>query len=104
MNLFNGNIRPAERKPLDFPLREHYSKEFNKLKEQLDCLLNEDNKELLNNLLDMQLSETEYSDYSSFIFAFRLAALLMIEIFHDKDSLLYNKENHLQHNMVGKPN
>lgn len=91
MNLFKGNLNLSEHKPNDFPLRRHYSKEFGKIKNQLEGLLNDDGKELLEELLDMDTSEAIFSDMDSFIYGFRLAALLMIEVFHDKDNLINDR-------------
>jgi len=97
INLFNGNIDFAKRTLPDFPLQKHHQKEYDKLKKQLDGLLNEDGQELLEELLETSSSEGRYSDYDSFISGFRFAALLMMEVFHDKESMLENKEQYLRH-------
>ena len=97
INLFNGNIDFTKRTLSDFPLQKHYQKECDRLKEQLDGLLNEDGRELLEELMEANTSEGRYSDYDSFISGFRFATLLMVEVFHDKDGMLENKERYLRH-------
>jgi hypothetical protein len=97
MNLFNGNITPGEQKPLEYPMRRYYDREFNKLREQLCGSLNEEEQALLSKLLDTGTSENVYSDIDAFIHGFRLAALLMVEVFHEKDGLLDDREQYLRH-------
>ena len=102
MSLFYGNIRPAEQNPSELPLQKYYSKEYDKLKERLDGLLNEDEQELLTELLDTKAAEDSYSDVNSFVYGFRLAASLMVEVLHDKDDLLYDREKYLRH-LIHRP-
>ena len=97
MNLFNGNFSPAERKSEELPLRKFHSKECDKLKKQLEASLNEDEKNLLTKLLDTHTIESTYTDMDAFITGFRMAALIMVDVFHDKDDLLDNKEQFLRH-------
>ena len=99
INLFNGNLNLSEQQPIDFPLRKHYQREYDKLKKQIDGLLDEDGHELLNELLEANTSENGYSNYDSFISGYRIATLLMAEVFNDKDNLLENREQYLRHLM-----
>jgi len=101
MNLFTGNLNLSERPPADFPLRKYYSKEYDKLRKQLENLLNDEGQEALSGLLDTYSGDI-YADIEAFITGFRLATMLMIEVFHDKDDLLDNKEQHLRH-MLHRP-
>ena len=102
INLFNGNIDFTKRTLPDFPLQKYHQKEYGKLKKQLDSLLNEDGQELLEELLETSASEGRYSDYDAFISGFRFAALLMVEVFHDKDNMLGNNEQYLR-NFIHRP-
>ena len=102
INLFNGNIDFTKRTLPDFPLQKHYQKECEKLKKHLDGLLNEDERELLEELLEAGASEGRYSDYDAFISGFRFAALLMVEVFHGKDNMLGNNEQYLR-NFIHRP-
>jgi len=77
MNLFNDNLNLSSRKPTDFPLRRHYSKKSDKLKKQLDDLLNEEEQNLLEELIETSTSEGIYGDMDSFVSGFQLATLLM---------------------------
>ena len=97
INLFNENLDLTKRVLPDFPLQQHYRKEYDKLKKQLNGSLNEEEQKLLEELLETSAYEGTYNDYEAFISGFRLAALLMVEVFHDKDSLLENKEQYLRH-------
>ena len=97
INLFNENLDLTKRQLLDFPLREHYQQEHDKLQKQLDGVLNKDGQKLLDALLEANTHEKQYYSYESFICGFRLASLLMIEVFHDKDNMLENKEQYLRH-------
>jgi len=97
MNLFHGNFRPAERKSAELPLQKFHSKECEKLKKQLESSLNEDEKKLLAELLDAHTIESTYTDMDAFITGFRMAALIIVDVFHDKDNLLENKEQFLRH-------
>ena len=87
VDLYTGNLNISEREPLSSPLRKLYLKEYNKLKEQFDCLLNEKEKLLLNELLEAKNSEMGVSDIGAFISGFRLAVLLMIEVLYSKRHL-----------------
>ncbi|MCL2673721.1 MAG: hypothetical protein FWE92_00145 [Defluviitaleaceae bacterium] len=97
INLFNENLDLTKRQLLDFPLREYHQKEHDKLRKQLDGMLNEDGQKLLDELLETSTHENQYYNYESFICGFRLAALLMVEVFHDKDNMLENREQYLRH-------
>ena len=99
INLFNGNLDLTKRMSPDFPLQKHYSKEYDKLRKQLGGLLNEEGKKLLDELLDTDISQSNYASYDAFIVGFKLAALLMIEVFYDKDKLLENKEQYLRNHL-----
>jgi hypothetical protein len=57
---------------------------------------------LLNDLLEEQASENAYTDMESFVTGFRLATMLMVEVFHDMDNLLENKEQYLRH-LIHRP-
>jgi len=63
-------------------------------------LLDEDGQKLLDELLDVNISK--YSSYDSFITGYRLATLLMVEVYHNKDSLLENREQYLR-NLIHRP-
>ena len=97
MNLFNGNFRPAERKSAELPLQKFHSKECDNLKQQLEATLNEDERKLLTKLLEAYTVESTYTDMDAFITGFRMAALIMVDVFHDKHDLLDNKEQFLRH-------
>ena len=97
INLFNENLDLTKRQLLDFPLREHYQQEHDKLQKQLEGMLNYDGQKLLDKLLDANTHENQYYSHESFICGFRLAALLMVEVFHDKDNTLENREQYLRH-------
>jgi len=97
MNLFTGNLNLAERPPTDFPLRQYYSKEYDKLRKQLEGSLSDEENKLLNELLETETCDSMYSDMEAFATGFRLATLLMMEVFYDKDDLFDNKEQHLRH-------
>ena len=102
MSLYTENLSLSNRKPLDFPLRNYHQKEYDKLKEQLDGLLDNDGQELLDKLMESHDAEDTYTDAGAFISGFRLAALLMVEVFHDKDNLIHNKEQYLRH-LIHRP-
>ena len=97
MNLFNGNFKPAEQAYSELPLQKFHSKECDKLRKQLDSLLNEEEQKLLAKLLEEHVIESTYSDMNAFVTGFRMAALIMIDVFHDKDNLLENNEQFLRH-------
>ena len=97
MNLFTGNLDFQKRNIKDFPLQKHHKREFDKIKNHLDSLLNEDGKELLNELLDTHNACKDYSDTEAFINGFRIATMLMVEVYYDKDNLLEIKEQYLRH-------
>ena len=101
INLYNGNLELT--KPLtNFPLQKHYQKEYGKLKKQLNSLLDEDGNKVLDSLLEVSSLENGYGDYDSFITGYRLATLLMVEVFQDKDKLLENREQFLR-NLIHRP-
>jgi hypothetical protein len=102
MNLYKGNLNLSERKPTDFPLRKYHSRECDKLRKRLEGTLNEEEQKLLDDLLEEQTSDNTYTDMESFIVGFRLATMLMVEVFHDIDNLFENKEQHLRH-MLHRP-
>ena len=102
MNLYTGNLDFQKRSMKDFPLQKHHNKEYDKIKNQLDNLLNEDGRKLLNELLDTHVDCKSYSDYEAFINGFRIATMLMVEVFYDKDNILDNKEQYLRH-MLHRP-
>ena len=60
-------------------------------------MLDEDGQKLLDELLDTHLDCRSYSDYEAFINGFRFAAMLMVEVYHEGDNLLENKEQYLRH-------
>ena len=78
------------------------TKTDNKLKKQLNSLLNEDGNKLLERLLEVSSLEQGYNGYDSFIVGYRLATLLMVEVFQDKDKLLENREQFLR-NLIHRP-
>ena len=102
MNLFNGNLKLSERPPSDLPMSDYYAKEFGKLKKQFDSLLNEEGQELLGELLETSAFESHYNDMDSFATGFRFGALLMVEVFQDKDDLILDKEQHLRY-LIRRP-
>ena len=96
INLYTGNlglIKPQT----NFPLKKHYQREYDKLKKQLNNLLNEDSNKLLEKLLEVSSLESGYSNYDSFITGYRIATLIMTEVYHNKDSLFENREQYLRH-------
>ena len=97
INLLNGNLDLNKRVIPEFPLQKYYQKECDILKKKLDNSLSEDGQKLLDELLDTNACESQYGNYDSFISGFRVATLLMVEVFHDKDNLLENREQHLRH-------
>ena len=97
MNLYTGNLNFQNRNTKDFPLQKYHNKEYDKIKKQLENLLNEDGKELLNELLDTHIDGKSYSDSNAFIEGFRIATMMMVEVYYDKDNLLENKEQYLRH-------
>jgi len=102
MNLYTGNLNFAKRNTEDFPLQKYHKKEYDKIKEKLDSLLNDDGKELLDTLLDSHIDGKDYSDTEAFINGFRIATMMMVEVYYDKDNLLENKEQYLRH-MLHRP-
>ena len=102
MNLYKRNLNLSERKPTDFPLRKYHSRECDKLRKRLEGTLSKEEQQLLNDLLEEQTADNTYTDVEAFIVGFRLATMLMVEVFHDKDDLLENKEMHLRH-MIHRP-
>jgi len=102
LNLFDGNFDFHKRKHEELPLEKYHSKEYDKIKKQLDNQLNEDGRKLLNELLDTHVDGSNYSDTEAFINGFRIATMLMVEVFYDKDSILDNKEQYLRH-MLHRP-
>ena len=59
--------------------------------------MNEEEQKLLNDLLEKENADSTYSDMDAFVIGFRLTALIMVEVFHDKDDLLHDKEQYLRH-------
>lgn len=102
MNLFTGNLNFQKRNIEEFPLEKYHDKEYEKIKSKLDSLLNEEGKELLRELLDTHATCSNYSDIEAFANGFRLATMLTVEVFYDKDNLLEIKEQYLRH-MLHKP-
>ena len=102
MNLYTGNLNLQKRNIKDFPLQKHHQKEYVKLKKQLDNLLDKNGQKLLSDLLEVSMLESGYSNYDSFIVGYRLATLLMVEVFQDKDKLLENREHYLR-NLIHRP-
>ena len=101
INLYNGNLDLT--KPLtDFPLKKHYQKEYDELKKRLNNLLNEDGNKLLERLLEVNSLEIGYTNYDSFITGYRIATLLMVEVYQDKDKLLELREMYLR-NLIHRP-
>ena len=101
INLYTGNLNLSKRLT-HFPLQKYYEKEYEKLKNQLDSLLNEDGQKLLDRLLDVSTLESGNSSQDSFITGYRLATMLMVEVFQDKDKLLENREQFLR-NLIHRP-
>jgi len=102
MNLYTGNLNFQKRTIKDFPLQKYHDKEYDKIKNKLDNMLNEEGQRLLNELLDTHIGCKNYSDYEAFINGFRFAAMLMVEVYYDEDNLLENKEQYLRH-MLHRP-
>ena len=101
INLYTGNLN-LTRRLTHFPLQKHYEKEYDKLKKELDSWLNEDGRKLLDRLLDVSHLDSGNSSYDSFITGYRLATMLMVEVFRDKDKLLENREQYLR-NLIYRP-
>ena len=102
MNLYNGNLNLSEREPTNFPLRKYHSRERDKLRKRLEGTLSKEEQKLFNDLLEEQTADNTYTDTEAFIVGFRLATMLMVEVFQDKDNLLENKEMYLRH-MIHRP-
>lgn len=102
MNLYAGNLNLTKQNIEDFPLQKHHEEEYDKIKEQLDKLLDDDGRELLNELLDNHVYGKDYRDTEAFISGFRVATMMMVEVYYDKDNLLEIKEQHLRH-MLNRP-
>ena len=96
MNLFTGNIRPAEMKPSTCPLHQFYKKVYAELEKQLCSSLNEEESELLAKLLEAKNAVNAYGDTDTFINGFQLGALMMVDVFRDEDNLLDNTEQYLR--------
>ena len=56
----------------------------------------------MNQLLDTHVGGCDYSDIEAFANGYRLATMLMVEVFYNKDNILENKEQYLRH-MLHKP-
>jgi len=102
MNLYTGNLDFQKRNIEDFPLQKHHQREYDKIKRQLDNQLNEDGRKLLNELLDTHMDCKSYSDHEAFINGFRIATMMMVEVYYDKHNLLEDKEQYLRH-MLHRP-
>ena len=83
-------------------LQKFHSRECAKIKKQLDNQLNKEGKALLSELLDIHVNSSNYSDIEAFADGFRIATMLMTEVYYDKDNLLENKEQFLRH-MLHRP-
>ena len=62
----------------------------------MNDLLDKDGNEMLEELLEIKSLENGCINYDSFITGYRLATLLMVEVFQDKDSLLENREQYFR--------
>jgi len=102
MNLYMGNLNLAKLNTEDFPLQKYHEEEYDKIKEQLDKLLDDYGRKLLNELLDKHICGKSYSDTEAFINGFRIATMMMVEVYYDKDNLLETKEQYLRH-MLHRP-
>jgi len=102
MNLFTGNLDFHKRSIEDYPLQKYHDKEYDKLKKKLDSLLNEDGRDMLKELIETHGIKNIYSDMEAFINGFRIATMLMVEVYYDKENLLENKEQYLRH-MLHRP-
>ncbi|NBJ14071.1 MAG: hypothetical protein FNP40_00540 [Dehalobacter sp. 4CP] len=90
--LFDGNIYPAEliisKNPEYYPLNEKISCTLETWKHKLS----QDNFEELENLLDLRLQSGSMHAEASFIYGFKLGAMIMIEVFTGKSELVYNRD------------
>ena len=67
MNLYTGNLDFQKKNMKDLPLQEYHSKEYDKIKNKLDSLLDKDGQKLLDELLDTHFYGKSYSEYEAFM-------------------------------------
>ena len=102
MNLYYGNLDFQKRTREQLPLEQYHSKEYDRIKNHLETMLDEDGKKLLNELLDAHVDGSDGSSIDAFTKGFRVATMLMVEVYYDNDNLLENKEQYLR-NFLHRP-
>ena len=102
MNLYNGNIDFQKRTIDQLPIEKYHDEEYDKIKNHLDELLDDDGRKLLNELLDIHVNGSDCSSIDAFTKGFRVATMLMVEVYYDNDNLLESKEQYLR-NFLHRP-
>ncbi|SDE17004.1 DUF6809 family protein [Sporomusa acidovorans] len=90
--LYNGNIYPAE---LIFPKAPEYrplNKRISDTLEMWQKKLPEDDYNQLDNLLDLHSQSSSMEASESFLYGFRLGALIMIEVLTEKEKLVRGED------------
>lgn len=90
--LFNGKIFPDElivsKNPKYYPLNEEIAGTLEAWKSRLS----EDNYQELQRLVDLQIQSDSLHAEASFMYGFKLGAMIMIEVFNGKSELVCQRD------------
>ncbi|MFT9078651.1 DUF6809 family protein [Ethanoligenens sp.] len=78
--LYNGNVYPFERICPTDPAYRSINREISEIKQYLKGKLSDEDKQQLENLENLHCQSTTMELTDTFIYGFRLAALMMIEV------------------------
>lgn len=90
--LYDGNIHPEE---LSFPKASEYRPLIKRISDTLEMWkkkLSEDDYNQLENLLDLHSQSSSMEAFESFLYGFRLGALIMIEVLTGKEKLVRGED------------
>ena len=90
--LYNGNVGPAHMPPYETESSKYYSEKADRLEEQLEELLDEQGRKLLRKMLEMKNASSCALTYGCFSHGFKMATLIMTEVFMDKESEILDKD------------
>lgn len=90
--LYNGNVGPAHMPTYETESSKYYSEKADGLEEQLETLLDDQGRKLLRKMQEMKNAASCALTYGCFSHGFKMATLIMVEVFMDKESEVLDKD------------
>jgi hypothetical protein len=90
--LYDGNVGPAHMTPYETERGKYYTEKAKKLEAELEKQLDDQGRKLLRKLQEARNAAYTDSSHGDFIHGFKMATMIMTEVFVDRESEMRRAE------------